>query len=129
MMELRIENDLPIVSFSLTYQEQTINMSNVLFDTGCASTIFDTDLLANIGLYLDIINGTAKRMYGVGGASELCYEQVVEGLQIGTIILPSFKLQLGMTREPYGFDGILGIDFMTAVGLKVDFKKINIEFN
>ncbi len=53
----------------------------------------------------------------------------VEGLQVGTIILSSFKLQLGMTREPYGFDGILGIDFMTAVGLKVDFKKMNnIEF-
>jgi hypothetical protein len=128
-MELRIENGLPIVSFSLIYQEQTINMSNVLFDKGCASTIFDTDLVANIRLYLDMINGTAKRMYGVGGASELCYEQIVEGLQIGTIFLPSFKLQLGMTREPYGFDGILGIDFMTAVGLKVDFKKMNIEFN
>jgi hypothetical protein len=85
MMELRLENGLPIISFSLTYQEQTINMSNVLFDTGCASTIFDTDLMANIGLYLDIINGTAKR--------------------------------------------ILGIDFMTSVGLKVDFKKMTIEFD
>jgi hypothetical protein len=128
MIKLRIENGLPIVSFSLTYQEQTINMSNVLFDMGCAATIFDTDMVANIGLYLDMINGTAKRMYGVGGASELCYEQVVNDLQVGTII-SSFKLQLGMTREPYGFDGILGIDFMTAVGLKVDFKKMNIEFD
>jgi hypothetical protein len=125
---LRIENGLPLVSFSCTYQEKTIEMRNVLFDTGCVSTIFDTDLLTNIGLYLDMINGTAKRMYGVGGASELCYEQVVEGLQIGTIILPSFNLQLGMTMEPYGFDGILGIDFMTVVGLKVDFKKMNIEY-
>jgi hypothetical protein len=128
MMGLRLENGLPVVSFSCTYREKTIEMRNVLFDTGCASTIFDTDLLANIGLYLDLINGTAKRMYGVGGASELCYEQVIEGLQIGTIILPSFKLQLGMTREPYGFEGILGIDFMTAVGLKVDFKTMNIEY-
>ncbi|TXK83543.1 hypothetical protein [Paenibacillus sp. N3.4] len=57
----------------------------------------------------------------------MCYEQVVEGLQIGSINLPFFKLQLGMTREPYGFDGILGIDFMTAVGLKVDFKELNIK--
>ncbi|MCR8636813.1 aspartyl protease family protein [Paenibacillus radicis (ex Xue et al. 2023)] len=129
MMELRLENGLPIITFSLTYHEQTINMSNVLFDTGCASTIFDTDLVANIGLYLDMINGTAKRMYGVGGASELCYEQMVESLQIGTIILPSFKLQLGMTREPYGFDGILGIDFMTTVGIRVDFKKMSIGYD
>lgn len=128
MMKLRLENGLPLVSFSCTYQEKTIEMRNVLFDTGCASTIFDTDLMMNVGIYLDMINGTAKRMYGVGGASELCYEQRVLGLQIGTIILPSFKLQLGMTRDPYGFEGILGIDFMTSVGLKVDFKEMIIEF-
>jgi len=128
MMQLRIEHDLPLVSFSCTYREKTLEMRNVLFDTGCASTIFDTDFVSSIGLYLDMINGTAKRMYGVGGASELCYEQAVEGLQVGPIILPSFKLQLGMVREPYGFDGILGIDFMIAVGLKVDFKDLKIEF-
>ncbi|WP_246362863.1 aspartyl protease family protein [Paenibacillus alba] len=127
MMKLRIDDGLPLVSLSLTYGKQTIKLSNVLFDTGCASTIFDTDLMVNIGLYLDMINGTAKRMYGVGGASELCYEQVVEDLQIGNFNLPFLKLQLGMTREPYGFDGILGIDFMTAVGLKVDFKELNIK--
>lgn len=127
MIQLRIENGLPLVSFSCTYQMKTIEMRNVLFDTGCASTIFDTDYMANIGLCLDMINGTAKRMYGVGGASELCYEQFVENIQIGTITLPSFRLQLGMTKEPYGFDGILGIDFMTAVGLKVDFEKLKIE--
>ncbi|MEC0231044.1 aspartyl protease family protein [Paenibacillus alba] len=129
MMKLRIDDGLPLVSLSLTYGKQTIKLSNVLFDTGCASTIFDTDLMVNIGLYLDMINGTAKRMYGVGGASELCYEQVVEDLQIGNFNLPFFKLQLGMTREPYGFDGILGIDFMTAVGLKVDFKELNIKYD
>ena len=68
----KLENGLPIVTLLCTYQEKTIELKNVWFDTGCASTIFDTDLLANIGLYLDLINGTAKRMYGVGGASELC---------------------------------------------------------
>ncbi|WP_244163072.1 aspartyl protease family protein [Paenibacillus pectinilyticus] len=99
-MELKLVNGLPIISFPLIYQKQTIKMENVLFDTGCASTIFDTDLVANIGLDLDMINGTAKRMYGVGGASELCYEQVVEDMQIGSIVLPSFKLQLGMTKIP-----------------------------
>lgn len=127
-MRLRLENGLPLVSFSCTYQEKTIELTNVLFDTGCSSTVFDTDLLAKIGLHLDLIHGTAKRMYGIGGARELCYEQLVEDLQIGTIILPSFRLQLGMTKEPYGFDGILGIDFMTTVGLKVDFQNMNIEF-
>lgn len=36
---------------------------------------------------------------------------------------------MGITREPYGFDGILGIDFMTEMGSKVNFKKMNIEYD
>jgi hypothetical protein len=32
-----------------------------------------------------------------------------------------------MTREPYGFDGIIGIDFMLKAGLKVDFEKLVVE--
>lgn len=54
-MRLRLENGLPLVTFSCTYQEKTIEMTNVLFDTGCSSTVFDTDLLAKIGLHLDLI--------------------------------------------------------------------------
>jgi len=40
------------------------------------ATIFDTDLPSRIGIYIDFINVRAKRMYGVGGLSEVRYEQV-----------------------------------------------------
>lgn len=87
-----MENGLPLVSFALTYRNQIIEMNNELFDTGCAATIFDTDLLSKIGLELDLIEVTAKRMYGVGGSSELCYEQTVSEIKIDSFFLPSFKL-------------------------------------
>jgi hypothetical protein len=45
-------------------------------------------------------------MYGVGGYSELCYEQKVNNITIDGQKLPSFWLQLGMIKEIYGFDGI-----------------------
>jgi hypothetical protein len=76
-MKIRLHNGLPIVSLTLTHNDQTIQLSNVLFGTGCAATIFDTDLLSRIGIYIDFIHGRAKRMYGVGGKSEVCYEQVI----------------------------------------------------
>lgn len=67
-------------------------------------------------------------MYGVGGYSELCYEQDVKNIGIDGQKLDSFLLQLGMTKELYGFDGILGIDFMLKTGIVIDFKNLTIKY-
>ncbi|MFC3882005.1 hypothetical protein ACFOU2_00065 [Bacillus songklensis] len=127
-MKVRLENGLPIATIEMTHAEKTIVLENVLLDTGCVTTIFDTDLLVEIGIELDIINGKSKRMYGVGGYSELCYEQDVQNVEVDGQKLDSFLLQLGMTKELYGFDGILGIDFMLKTGIVIDFKDLTIKY-
>lgn len=125
-MNIRLQNGLPIVSVTLTYNDQSAILQNVLFDTGCAATVFDTDALAAINIHIDFINGQAKRMYGVGGTSEICYEQHIPDLLIEQLRLNDFPIQLGSIQEPYGFDGILGIDFMMRAKCKVDFENLNI---
>ncbi|GBG11421.1 hypothetical protein B1748_29485 [Paenibacillus sp. MY03] len=127
-MKIRIQNGLPIISLTLTRNDQSIVLNNVLFDTGCAATVFDTDALGAIGIYIDFINGRAKRMYGVGGTSEVCYEQQISELRIEQVILDNFSIQLGSIQEPYGFDGIVGIDFMMRSKCKVNFETLNVEF-
>ncbi|MFC6648910.1 hypothetical protein [Paenibacillus rhizoplanae] len=76
-MKLHLLHGLPIVSLTLTHHGKSISLRNLLFDTGCAATVFDSDVLAEIGIDIDFINGRAKRMYGVGGTSEICYEQQI----------------------------------------------------
>ncbi|MFT8310719.1 MAG: hypothetical protein ABF629_06100 [Sporolactobacillus sp.] len=63
----------------------------------------------------------------VGGESELCYEQIVTDLAIENFSMGSFQIQLGLTKETYGFKGILGVDFMMKSGLIIDFHK-NVAF-
>jgi hypothetical protein len=128
-MKIQLQHGLPIISLTLTYNNQTIVLQNVLFDTGCAATVFDTDALTRINIHIDFINGRAKRMYGVGGTSEICYEQQIPNLHIERIDLTDFPIQLGSIQEPYGFDGIIGIDFMMRANCKVDFEKMGIQFN
>lgn len=123
-MKIVMQDGLPIVSFTLTYRETTICLNNVLLDTGCAITIFDTDKVEKIGLTIDRAKGRPRRMYGVGGESELCYEQTVSNLKIDNFLLDSFEIQLGITKETYGFNGILGVDFMITTGLTIDFQKM-----
>jgi len=67
-------------------------------------------------------------MYGVGGTSEICYEQIIPELQIEHFALNDFPIQLGSIQEPYGFDGILGIDFMIRAKCKADFGSMEIKF-
>jgi hypothetical protein len=98
-------------------------LDEVLLDTACSNTIFDRDEVEGIGLIIDRKNGRPRRMYGVGGESELCYEQTITDFEIDNYLLDSFQIQLGMTKETYGFNGILGVNFMIKSGLIIDFKE------
>lgn len=120
-MKIKMVNGLPIVSIKITYQGNTLLLDNVLLDTGCAVSVFDTDKVEEIGLLIDRKSGKAVRMFGVGGQSELCYQQSVTNISINNTNFDNFTLQLGMTKIPYGFDAILGADFCERAGLILDF--------
>lgn len=48
-------------------------------------------------------------MYGAGEYSELCYEQGIKNVGIDGQKLNSFLLQLGMTKDLYGFEESLAL--------------------
>jgi len=121
-MKFIIKNDLPIVSVDFLFKNKCIHLKNVLIDTGCATSFFDADTVELVGVTIDPINGVVKRMFGIGGQSELCYEQKLNNIQIGSFRFSSFVLQLGMAKEPYGFDAILGSDFFQRTKTIIDFK-------
>lgn len=128
-MKLRIENGLLIASLELKYGENKQTFENVLIDTGCAVTIFDTDMMDDIGLQLDILRGIPTKMYGVGGDGEVCYQQRVHGLCIDGQQINQFEMQLGMVSDMYGFDGLLGIDFMLHTGIDINFSKLQTSYD
>ncbi|MFD1904407.1 hypothetical protein ACFSQ7_10590 [Paenibacillus rhizoplanae] len=46
---------------------------------------------------------------------------------IEDIDLSDFPIQLGSIQEPYGFDGIIGIDFMMRTKCQVDFEAMTVQ--
>lgn len=52
-MKINLINGLPVTDIELIYNSHSTLLENVLLDTGCATTIFDTDLVENIGLVID----------------------------------------------------------------------------
>jgi hypothetical protein len=123
-MKIIMKNGLPIVSLELRYDSNYILLENVLLDTGCAITVFDTDIVSAVGLKINTQAGRAVRMYGIGGQSELCFQQTVSEITLNSYPLTDFTLQLGMTKIPYGFDAILGVDYFTKSQVTIDFKEL-----
>lgn len=127
-MELRVENGLLLTKVLLEYKGKKLQLNNVIVDTGCSDTIFDTDLLAEIGLYVDYVNGIPTTMYGVGGKGEVCNQQLVTDLYLDGRVLNQFPLQLGITQDIYGFDGFIGLDFMMTTNMVVDFSDLEVSY-
>jgi len=127
-MKFQMDDSLPLVSVEIEYAGQKKTFSNVLLDTGCSSTILDTDLCEEIGLMLDLENAITRKMYGIGG-TEICIEQKVNGMNIGQFQLNNFTIQLGDVREMHGFDGIIGSDFFLEHKLIIDFENMEVTKN
>lgn len=127
-MKFKLINGLPVLTIIIEYQNNTMYLEDVLLDTGCGVSIFDTDMVEDIGLTIDRKSGRAVRMNGIGGKSELCYQQIANKISIYQITLNNFTLQLGMTKIPYGFSAILGADFCDKAGLIIDFKEHLVRF-
>lgn len=127
-MKFEMDDHLPLVSVEIEYNGMKKTFSNVLLDTGCSSTIFDTDLCEEIGLMLDLENAITRKMYGIGG-TEICIEQKVRGMTIDKFQLNNFTLQLGDVREMHGLDGIIGSDFFLSNKLIIDFENMEVRNN
>lgn len=54
-MKINLQHGLPIVSLTLTHNSQSIILPNVLFDIGCVAAVFDTDGIAQVGIYIAAI--------------------------------------------------------------------------
>lgn len=127
-MELRVGDGILLAKVVLEYQGKKLQLNNVIVDTGCSDTIFDTDLLAEIGLYIDYVNGIPTTMYGVGGKGEVSNQQFVTDLYVDGQMLKQFPLQLGMTQDMYGLDGFIGLDFMMKTNMIIDFSKLEVNY-
>ncbi|MED3642978.1 aspartyl protease family protein [Caldifermentibacillus hisashii] len=127
-MRFQMDDHLPLVSVEIEYNGNKKTFNNVLLDTGCSSTILDTDLCEEVGLMLDLENAITRKMYGIGG-TEICIEQKVYGMNIDEFQLNNFTIQLGDVREMHGFDGIIGSDFFLANKLVIDFENMEVRKN
>ena len=126
-MQLQLKDNLPFVTLTVGHKEETVEIANILVDTGSASTVLAADSLVQIGIEPspeDILH----TIRGVGG-TEVVYLRKVDFLEVGESKVTDFEIEVGGMDYGFEISGILGMDFLKASGAIIDLHELQITFH
>lgn len=123
-MQLTLVDDLPFATRTLTHEGATLAITNVLIDTGSATTILAADQVALIGL-VPAPDDMLYTIRGVGG-TEVVFTRRVEALQLGGYSLPDFEIEVGGMDYSFATNSIVGMDFLTRAKAVIDLGQLTI---
>ena len=81
-MRLVLRDELPFVTATVIYGRACVEVANVLVDTGSASTLINSDILAAVGV-LPQPGDRLRTLRGVGGR-EVVFARKIDRLEVGT---------------------------------------------
>lgn len=125
-MRLLLRDDLPFMTVGLSYEGQSIEIQDVLVDTGSASTLFAADAVAAISLFPQPTD-ELRLIRGVGG-TEAVFSRTIDNVEVGGRQLAQFEIEIAGMDYGFAINGILGMDFLTRTGAIIDLAKMQIEF-
>lgn len=117
-MRISLIDGLPFVDALVEYNDSARILTNVLIDTGSAGSILAADLVAEIGVTYSP-EDEVHRIRGVGGV-EFVFAKAVDRLAVGELVVKDFVVEVGAMDYGFPINGILGMDFLIAVGAVVD---------
>lgn len=118
MNPIILSNGLPFVSTKLYHNNKSLVLPHVLLDTGLARTILSADNLLKIGLKAEL-NDRIRYMTGIGGGVEGVLEKQIDRIELGTLSVTDFTIQMGGLNYGFPLDGIIGLDYLLAVKAQI----------
>lgn len=122
-MQLQLKYNLPFVTIQIEHNNKTLPIPAVLIDTGSASTFLSVDLLLNIGIQPDPFD-KIHTIRGVGG-TEVVFRKNIQLIALENFTISNFDVEIGSMDYGFEINGILGMDFLLAAGIKIDLQIYN----
>ncbi|MEO0562007.1 MAG: retropepsin-like aspartic protease [Chloroflexota bacterium] len=124
MIPIRMLHGLPFTIVTLSYGETEVIFEQVLIDSGSAGSLFDVEQLAAVDI-TPTPSDRIRTMRGVGGR-EYVVEKQIDQIALGRLVWRKPVVQIGSVDYGTPMDGILGADFLLAVGATLDFDALEI---
>lgn len=124
-MKLISQNDCVLVTATLTYGRNRIEIPDVLIDTGASHTVINADVAGEVGIYAH--TGELRKLRGVGG-TEHVFRRHVDRFAIGARGIDNLALDFGAMDYGIELGGILGMDFLMPTRSVIDLAKLEITF-
>jgi hypothetical protein len=123
-VKIRVEGGLLYVSAELVYQTRKLTLSEVILDTGSATTLFSADEVSKLGL-VPQPDDPVLRVRGVGG-SEFVLSKRLDSLSLGDLTVSSFPIQIGAMDYGFPIQGLIGLDFLMQAGAVIDLANLEL---
>ncbi|AHV95116.1 retropepsin-like aspartic protease [Paenibacillus sabinae] len=121
-MRIDVRYGLPFTEVIICYRGEELHLNNFLLDTGLAGTIFNADVVDDIGVKIEP-GYFLNKIRGVGGV-EVVYSKQFDFVSTGEASLEGFEVEIGEIDYGMEIDGILGFDFIQSAGLVIDSKEL-----
>ncbi|MCU0753892.1 MAG: retropepsin-like domain-containing protein [Xanthomonadales bacterium] len=125
-MKLQLRDRLIFAPVRLTYRGATVQINDMLVDTGSSSTLISIDSVAAMGIQPDPAD-TIRRIRGVGGV-EYVFSRQVDVLRMGGHQACDIHVEFGDLDYGFRMDGILGLDVLMRMGAVLDLGNLRLEF-
>ncbi len=121
-MRLHYDGNLLTVKLSVKFRGNTMEIDDVIVDTGSSHTVFSPDVLDQIGVTYE--NGDpVYEAYGIGGTVPF-YTKILDEIIIGFLKIENFEVDIGML--PKSHKGLLGLDILKTNSFIVDMDKLEL---
>ncbi len=123
-MKLELRDRLIYAPVELCFHGKSLNVSNVIIDTGSAETVFRIGKMLEVGLEPEL-DDVLERIRGVGD-TEWVFTKRLDFLAVGELRRSSFEVQIGAMDYGFELDGIIGLDFLLATGAILNLKQLQL---
>jgi hypothetical protein len=126
-MPLTLRDRLLFASVTLTYRGATVEVPDMLVDTGSATTLVDADFAESIGI-IARHGDRIHNVHGVGGGAELVYSHRIDRVALDGHGVDGFVIEVGLIDYGFQLNGIVGVNFLLAAGAVIDLRHLTLTF-
>ena len=121
-MELSYDGQLITTTLNVTFRGRSLEIKDVIVDTGSSHTVISPDVLEEIGVTYE--NGDSiYEAYGIGGSVPF-YTKIMDEVKIDIFKIKGFELDVGML--PNNHNGLLGLDILKEYNFTIDLEKLEL---